>query len=176
MVFGDIDRKPLPIKSKCTEEQMLTRIFLPTVFGVMIMGFFGGCNSNQVDAAQSKQAGVAFLAENAKQPGIVVTVTGLQYQVLNEGTGRQPLGSDSVTVDYKGSLIDGKEFDKGKNISFPLKGVIPGWTEGLQLMKEGAKYKFFIPSELAYGENGAARVIPPNAALIFEVDLVKVNR
>jgi FKBP-type peptidyl-prolyl cis-trans isomerase len=73
-------------------------------------------------------------------------------------------------------LISGKEFDKGENITFPLNGVIPGWTEGLQLMKEGAKYRFFIPSSLAYGESGAARVIPPNSALVFEVDLVKVNR
>ena len=104
------------------------------------------------------------------------TPSGLQYQILRAGDGRRPAASDSVTVDYKGSLIDGKEFDSGKGISFPLDGVIPGWTEGLQLMKEGAKYRFFIPSALAYGESGMARVIPPNAVLIFEVDLVTVNR
>jgi FKBP-type peptidyl-prolyl cis-trans isomerase len=126
---------------------------------------------------QNKQAGVAFLAENAKKEGIKTTASGLQYQILQEGQGgKRPSATDSVTVHYKGSLIDGSEFDSGENISFPLNGVIPGWTEGLQLMQEGARYKFFIPSELAYGESGAARVIPPNAALIFEVELVKVNR
>ncbi|MDD5036926.1 MAG: FKBP-type peptidyl-prolyl cis-trans isomerase [Methylococcaceae bacterium] len=130
----------------------------------------------KVDPEQNRKAGEAFLAENAKKEGVKVTASGLQYQVLKEGEGLQPGAKDSVTVHYKGSLIDGKEFDSGENISFPLNGVIPGWTEGLQLMKEGAKYRFFIPSPLAYGESGAARVIPPNAALIFEVDLVKVKR
>ena len=107
---------------------------------------------------------------------MATTPSGLQYQVLNEGNGRKPIATDSVTVNYKGSLINGKVFDSGEKITFPLNGVIPGWTEGLQLMKEGAKYRFFIPSSLAYGESGEARVIPPNAALIFEVELVKVNR
>ncbi|MDV3240342.1 MAG: FKBP-type peptidyl-prolyl cis-trans isomerase, partial [Methylocaldum sp.] len=86
-----------------------------------------------------------------------------------------PKATDTVTVNYRGSLISGQEFDSGENVSFPLNGVIRGWTEGLQLMKEGAKYRFFIPPELAYGERGAGRVIPPNAALIFDVELVKVN-
>lgn len=144
------------------------------VLAAVLLGLLGGCP--KVDPAQNKQAGEVFLAENAKKPGIKVTPSGLQYQILKEGTGLQPAASDSVTVDYKGSLIDGKEFDSGQGVSFPLNGVIPGWTEGLQLMKEGAKYRFFIPSALAYGESGAARVIPPNAALVFEVDLVKVNR
>ena len=138
------------------------------------MGLLAGCPKG--DPELNKKAGEAFLAENAKKEGVVSTASGLQYQVLAAGNGLQPSATDSVTVDYKGSLIDGKEFDSGKGISFPLNGVIPGWTEGLQLMKEGAKYRFFIPSSLAYGESGAARVIPPNAALVFEVDLLKVNR
>lgn len=124
---------------------------------------------------ENKQQGEAFLAENAHKPGIVTTPSGLQYEVLQEGTGKQPAASDSVTVNYKGSFITGGEFDSGEGISFPLNRVIPGWTEGVQLMKEGAKYRFFIPSELAYGENGAGQVIPPHSALIFEVALTKVN-
>jgi FKBP-type peptidyl-prolyl cis-trans isomerase len=145
-----------------------------TALAAAFFGLIGGCA--KIDPEQKKQAGMAFLAENAKREGVASTPSGLQYQILKGGDGRRPSVSDSVTVDYKGMLIDGKEFDSGKGISFPLNGVIPGWTEGLQLMKEGAKYRFFIPSELAYGESGAARVIPPNAVLIFDVDLVTVNR
>lgn len=150
------------------------KVWARTVLAAVLLGLLGGCP--KVDPGQNKRAGEAFLAENAKKEGVSVTPSGLQYQILKAGDGRQPAASDSVTVDYQGSLIDGKEFDSGKGISFPLNGVIPGWTEGLQLMKEGAKYRFFIPSDLAYGESGAARVIPPNSALIFEVDLLKVNR
>jgi len=146
------------------------RIALAAAF----LGLLAGCPKG--DPELNKKAGEAFLADNAKKEGVSTTASGLQYQVLAAGSGLQPSATDSVTVDYKGSLIDGKEFDSGKGISFPLNGVIPGWTEGLQLMKEGAKYRFFIPSSLAYGESGAARVIPPNAALVFEVDLLKVNR
>ena len=153
---------------------MLKKSWARAALAAALLGALGGCP--KVDPAQNKQAGAAFLAENAKKEGVASTPSGLQYQVLKAGDGRRPAATDSVTVDYKGSLIDGKEFDSGKGISFPLNGVIPGWTEGLQLMKEGAKYRFFIPPELGYGESGAARVIPPNAVLIFEVDLVTVNR
>lgn len=128
------------------------------------------------DPEQTRKDGIAFLEANAKKEGVMVTASGLQYKILQAGSGAQPAASDSVTVNYRGELINGSEFDSGQGISFPLSGVIPGWTEGLQLMKEGAKYRFFIPSELAYGESGAARVIPPNAALVFDVELVKVNR
>jgi len=128
------------------------------------------------DPEQTRREGVAFLEANAKKEGVMVTPSGLQYKILQPGAGAQPAASDSVTVNYRGELTNGSEFDSGQGISFPLSGVIPGWTEGLQLMKEGGKYRFFIPSELAYGESGAARVIPPNAALVFEVELVKVNR
>jgi FKBP-type peptidyl-prolyl cis-trans isomerase FkpA len=104
----------------------------------------------------------------------------LQYEVLTPGKGKtNPVATDNVTVHYKGTSIDGKEFDssysRGEPTSFPLNGVIPGWTEGVQLMTEGAKYKFYIPSSLAYGESGAGGAIGPNEALIFEVELLKIN-
>lgn len=120
-----------------------------------------------------------FLAENMKKPGVKVTNTGLQYRVLREGTGRSPGATDAVEVHYKGTLINGKVFDssydRGQSISFPLNRVIAGWTEGLQLMKEGAKYELVIPSKLGYGAKGAGQVIPPNATLVFEVELLKVH-
>lgn len=134
-----------------------------------------GCNQPSVEAEQAKQQGAAFLAENASKPGVSKTASGLQYQILQEGQGPTPAATSRVTVNYRGSLIDGTEFDSGEAVSFPLDRVIPGWTEGLQLMKEGAKYRFFIPADLAYGERGAGGRIPPNAALIFDVELVKAG-
>lgn len=125
--------------------------------------------------------GNAFLAENAKKPNIKTTASGLQYEVLKEGTGAQPKATDIVAVQYEGKLLDGKVFDStamhgGQPAVFPLNQVIPGWTEGLQLMKEGAKYRFYIPSKLAYGEQGAPQGgIEPNSVLTFDVELVKVN-
>ena len=120
-----------------------------------------------------------YLAENAKKDGVAVTASGLQYEVLEEGTGASPAASDTVEVHYEGTLTDGKKFDssydRGQTIEFPLNGVIAGWTEGLQLMKEGAKYRFTIPSDLAYGERGAGGVIPGGATLVFVVELVKVK-
>ncbi|MBT6313184.1 MAG: FKBP-type peptidyl-prolyl cis-trans isomerase, partial [Alphaproteobacteria bacterium] len=105
--------------------------------------------------------------------------SGLQYRVLREGTGEMPAASDTVEVHYKGTLIDGTQFDssfdRGQTIEFPLNGVIAGWTEGVQLMKEGARYEFVIPSDLAYGERGAGGVIPGGATLIFEVDLISIK-
>jgi FKBP-type peptidyl-prolyl cis-trans isomerase len=124
------------------------------------------------------QVGIDFLAENGKKEGVETTESGLQYKVMEEGTGVYPVATDVVTVHYKGSLINGKVFDSsegGEPISFPLNQVIPGWTEGLQLMKEGGKTIFYIPYELAYGERGAGQVIPPYSALIFEVELIKVG-
>ena len=120
-----------------------------------------------------------FLEKNKTQEGVKVTASGLQYTVLKEGNGKQPKATDTVEVHYRGTLIDGTEFDssykRNKSISFPLNGVIPGWTEGLQLMKEGAKYRLFIPAELGYGTRGAGDLIYPNATLIFEVELIKVQ-
>ncbi len=122
--------------------------------------------------------GKKFLEENSKRQEVKVTNSGLQYEVLKEGNGKNPLATDTVEVHYRGTLIDGTEFDssykRNQSISFPLNRVIKGWTEGVQLMKEGAKYKFFIPSELGYGSQGAGGSIPPNATLIFEVELIKV--
>ncbi|RZK83071.1 MAG: FKBP-type peptidyl-prolyl cis-trans isomerase [Pedobacter sp.] len=123
--------------------------------------------------------GSAFLENNKKQQGIMVTASGIQYQVLTRGTGISPKATDTVLVHYKGSLLNGKEFDssysRNEPISFPLNGVIPGWTEGVQLMQAGSKYKFFIPYQLAYGENGAGQDIPPYSTLIFEIELLKIN-
>ena len=123
-------------------------------------------------------AGKAFLEENAKKDGVTVTQSGLQYMVLNEGTGRSPKATDRVRCHYEGTLIDGSVFDssyrRGEPADFPLDGVIPGWTEGVQLMKEGAKYRFFIPYLLGYGERGAGSSIPPYSTLIFDVELIKV--
>lgn len=122
-----------------------------------------------------KSAGEAFLKENAKHDDVHVTDSGLQYTVLREGDGPKPTAADIVEVDYHGTFIDNKVFDssytRGETISFPLSGVIKGWTEGLQLMAVGSHYKFYIPYDLAYGERGAAGVIPPYATLIFEVEL-----
>ena len=120
-----------------------------------------------------------YLAENKKKSGVQVTPSGLQYRVLRKGTGRKPSKSDAVEVHYKGTLISGKVFDssydRGQSISFPLNRVIAGWTEGLQLMKVGAKYELVIPSNLGYGINGSGRSIPPRATLIFVVELLKVH-
>ncbi len=120
-----------------------------------------------------------YLDENAKKEGVTVTASGLQYKVLEEGTGRQPVATDTVEVHYTGTLTDGTKFDssrdRGQTIEFPLNGVIAGWTEGVQLMKEGARYEFTIPSELGYGARGAGGVIPPNATLIFDVELIAVK-
>lgn len=125
-----------------------------------------------------KEAGEKFLAENAKKEGVVVTASGLQYQVITEGTGKQPSATDVVRCHYEGTLIDGTVFDssykRGEPADFGLNQVIAGWTEGVALMKEGAKYRFFIPYQLAYGEHGAGQMIPPCAALIFDVELIKV--
>ena len=122
--------------------------------------------------------GEKFLADNAKKEGVTTTASGLQYKVITPGTGKSPKATDTVLVHYRGTLISGVEFDSSyarrEPIEFPLNGVIRGWTEGVQLMQEGAKYQFFIPSKLAYGPRGAGRDIGPNEALIFEVELIKV--
>ncbi len=124
---------------------------------------------------KAKAAGEAFLAANKNQPGVQVLPDGLQYLVVTEGTGATPGAGDTVTVNYRGTLVDGTEFDssykRGRPASFPVGGVIRGWTEALQKMKVGSKWKLFIPAELAYGEAGQ-RSIPPNSALIFEVELL----
>lgn len=141
-------------------------------------------NNLFVEASKKKFApaiaeGKAFLENNKKVAGIKTTSSGLQYQVLQAGSGAKPLATDTVLVHYKGTLLNGKQFDSSYDrkepISFPLNRVIPGWTEGVQLMEQGSKYKFFIPYNLAYGERGAGQDIPPYSTLIFEVELLKIN-
>lgn len=128
--------------------------------------------------AKAREAGEKFLAENKVKEGVKETASGLQYTVLKEGEGATPTAEDEVTVHYTGKLLDGTVFDssvnRGEPATFPLNRVIPGWTEGVQLMKEGAKYMFFIPSDLAYGPQGIPNAIPPHSTLIFEVELIKV--
>jgi len=126
-------------------------------------------------AQKNKTAGEAFLAENNSKEGVITTDSGLQYKKIKEGDGSSPGQTDSVTVNYKGTLIDGTEFDSGQGISFPLNGVIRGWTEGLQLMKTGGTTRFFIPSDLAYGATGSGAKIGPNSTLIFDVDLLSIK-
>ncbi|TDO99477.1 FKBP-type peptidyl-prolyl cis-trans isomerase [Marinomonas balearica] len=130
-------------------------------------------------AKETVAAGEAFLAENKKAEGVQVTESGLQYVVLEEGTGAIPNAQSTVKVHYEGRLTDGQVFDssiaRGEPIEFPLGGVIAGWTEGLQLMKEGAKYQFTIPAELAYGAQGAGAMIKPHSVLVFDVELLEVK-
>ena len=122
---------------------------------------------------ENKEKGEAWLAEKAMEEGVVSLPSGLMYQVLNEGSGKKPTAEDTVECHYEGRLIDGTVFDSSYKRG-PLNGVIAGWTEGVQLMSEGAKYRFFIPYQLAYGERGAGAAIPPFAALVFDVELIKV--
>jgi FKBP-type peptidyl-prolyl cis-trans isomerase len=134
----------------------------------------------QSKAKTAKDAGEKFLAENAKKSGVKTTASGLQYEIVQEGSGANPKATDRVTVHYKGTLIDGTEFDssysRGQPVTFPLGNVIPGWTEGLQLIKTGGKAKLYIPSNLAYGERGAGAKIGPNETLIFEVELISIEK
>lgn len=149
----------------------------------LVQAFFQEQEEKQRAAAAeagkvAKAAGESFLAENAKKEGVVVLPSGLQYQVLKEGNGKKPSSTDQVKCHYEGTLIDGTIFDssyqRNEPATFGLNQVIAGWTEGVQLMSEGAKYRFFIPYNLAYGEHGAGAQIPPFAALVFDVELLKV--
>ncbi|XPS89750.1 Mip: outer membrane protein MIP (peptidyl-proly cis-trans isomerase, FKBP-type) [Desulfosarcina variabilis str. Montpellier] len=133
----------------------------------------------KVIGEKNAKEGAAFLAENAKKDGVVTLPSGLQYKILTKGKGKNPTPTDTVTVNYRGTLIDGREFDssykRGQPATFSVNGVIPGWTEALQLMKAGAKWQLFIPGELAYGERGAGQTIGPNATLIFDVELISIK-
>ena len=149
----------------------------------LVQAFFQEQEEKQRAAAAeagkvAKADGESFLAENAKKEGVVVLPSGLQYQVLKEGNGKKPSSTDQVKCHYEGTLIDGTIFDssyqRNEPATFGLNQVIAGWTEGVQLMSEGAKYRFFIPYNLAYGERGAGAQIPPFAALVFDVELLKV--
>ncbi len=130
-------------------------------------------------AEVNKKEGEAFLAANKSKPGVVTLPSGLQYKILTAGTGPKPTATDSVNCNYRGTLIDGKEFDssykRGKPVTFPVTGVIKGWTEALQLMPVGSKWQLFIPSDLAYGDRGAGADIGPGATLVFEVELISIE-
>ena len=150
----------------------------------LVQNFFQEQEAKQQAAAAeagkaAKAAGEAFLAENGKKDGVVTLPSGLQYQVLKEGDGKKPSATDQVVCHYEGTLIDGTVFDssyqRNQPATFGLNQVIAGWTEGVQLMQEGAKYRFFIPYKLAYGERGAGAQIPPFATLVFDVELIEVK-
>lgn len=133
----------------------------------------------QAKAKINEEAGIAYLAKNKERKEVLTTPSGLQYEVIKEGNGKQPTANDSVTVHYTGRLIDGTVFDssvdRGEPATFGVTQVIPGWVEALQMMKEGTQWRLYIPSALAYGPNGAGNVIGPNETLIFDVELLKVN-
>lgn len=157
------------------------KIRLVAVLSVLLSGLTMFSMANATSPQENKATGEAYLAANAKKANIKTTASGLQYEIVKVGTGTvHPTASDSVTVHYKGTTVDGKEFDssygRGEPISFPLNRVIPGWTEGVQLMTEGAKYRFYIPYDLAYGAAGAGAAIGPYSALIFDVELIKINK
>lgn len=145
----------------------------------ILQGFFASLQGKQ--AEKNLEDGKKFLADNGKKSGVITTASGLQYEVMREGTGIKPAETDTVKVHYHGTLVDGTVFDssveRGEPVEFPLNGVIPGWTEGVQLMPVGAKFKFFIPGELGYGQNPPPRSpIGPNVVLIFEVELLEVKK
>ena len=157
-------------KSVLTEQEMRETM---TAFQKEMMA------KRQALGEKNKKQGEAFLAENKKKPGVTTLPSGLQYKVLKAGTGRKPKLTDTVTVNYKGTFIDGTEFDssyrRGKPATFPLSGIIPGWREALTLMQEGAKWEIYVPPNLAYGERGLAPNIGLNTTLIFQIELVSIQ-
>jgi FKBP-type peptidyl-prolyl cis-trans isomerase len=155
------------------------------VLSALILASFAGCNDRKQDASFNTipetppSKGEKFLAENKTKEGVKTTASGLQYKITKEGTGKTPKATDKVTVHYEGKLIDGTIFDssiqRGEPASFPLNGVVKGWTEGFQLFKEGTKATLYIPSDLGYGASGSPPKIGPNETLIFDVELIKVE-
>lgn len=158
-----------------TTHKKIRNLLLALLAGLLV-GFIGFSLDNSSSPESNQANGTLFLAENGKKDHIITTASGLQYEVLRQGTGAYPSASSRVTVHYRGTTIDGKEFDssysRNKPTAFPLGAVIPGWTEGIQLMNIGAKYRFFIPADLAYGERSPSAAIGANASLIFEVELL----
>ena len=154
-------------------------MFLKTITASILLVLLTCVLSIAGATTDAAKTGQEFMAKNAAKAGVVALPSGLQYTVITPGTGKMPSSTDSVTVHYRGTLIDGTEFDssfkRGKPATFPLNRVIKGWTEGVALMKEGATWEFVIPPQLAYGSSGAGRSIGPNETLIFEVELIKVN-
>ena len=164
---------------KLTEVLLKMKMLLAVVVIAGVIFYFFTSMNNQKAAQENIRLGNEFLAQNKTKEDVVTTASGLQYKVLNQGSGTvHPKASDTVTVHYHGTLIDGTVFDssveRGEPIAFPLNRVIPGWTEGVQLMVEGDKYRFFIPSELAYGNRSTGK-IGGGSVLIFDVELLKIN-
>lgn len=157
-------------KSALTDEQMQTAMQQLRQMAI---------KQRAAQMEQAKKAGEKFLADNKKKKGVVTLPSGVQYKIIRAGTGKKPKLTDKITADYEGRLIDGKIFDssykRGEPATFPVNGVIKGWQEVLQLMKVGAKWEVYIPAELAYGERGAGRSIGPNEALVFDIELRKIN-
>lgn len=156
-----------------------SQLVILVIFIILLIGYFMFNKPNPELAANNKQAGEAFLAENAGKEGVVTTTSGLQYIILTAAEGAQPTASSNVTVHYQGTTLDGKEFDSSYSrnapATFPLNRVIAGWTEGVQLMSIGEKYRFFIHPDLGYGAKGAGAAIGPNETLIFEVELLSIK-
>ena len=174
--YEDVDYDLLIQGMKAQHQSQATLITLEDAGAVL------ATHAEQQFAAQTeanKMKGAAYLAENAKKEGVMVTESGLQYSVITQGDGAKPVADDQVTVHYRGTLIDGTEFDssysRGEPASFGLNQVIPGWTEGVQLMSVGSKYLFVVPYELGYGERGAGGAIGPFETLIFEVELIEIK-
>lgn len=162
-------KKPAPMN----EEEMKTVL---TAFAKRLQD--DALTKVRQEGAAKEASNTAFLTANGKKPGVTTTASGLQYEVISQGKGPKPAASDMVRVHYEGKLLDGTVFDssisRGQPVEFPLNGVIPGWTEGVQLMGVGSKYRFTIPAKLAYGENGMPPAIPPNSVLQFEVELLDI--
>ena len=156
-----------------------TQLVILVIFILLFIGYFMFTRPNPELASNNKQAGEEFLAENASKEGVITTASGLQYTVLTAGEGEKPTASSNVTVHYQGTTLDGKEFDSSYSrnapATFPLNRVIAGWTEGVQLMPIGAKYRFFIHPDLGYGAKGAGSAIGPNETLIFDVELLSIQ-
>jgi FKBP-type peptidyl-prolyl cis-trans isomerase FkpA/FKBP-type peptidyl-prolyl cis-trans isomerase FklB len=174
--YGEIDYSLLIAGMKAQHQSQETLITIEDATAALTK------HAEQQFAAQTeanKMKGANYLAENAKKEGVVVTESGLQYTVITQGDGPKPTATDQVTVHYRGTLIDGTEFDssyaRGEPATFGLNQVIPGWTEGVQLMNVGSKYQFVVPYELAYGERGAGGAIGPFETLIFEVELIEIK-
>ena len=151
---------------------------IPTLFAVLAILLLGACEQQQAEPGW-RESGEQYLRDNATKPGVISLASGLQYKVLTEGDGSSPAATDSVTVHYRGTLTNGKQFDssydRGEPATFPVNRVIPGWTEAMQLMKEGDKWQLTIPSRLGYGSRGAGSDIPADSVLIFDVELLKVQ-
>ena len=174
--FGDLNYEALMEGLQLAHEGKETQFTMEDA-QARLQNFEQAANKEAQMAAAEE--GEKYLEENKAREGVKVTESGLQYEVITEGDGPKPTAEDTVSVHYAGTLIDGTEFDssiaRGQPTEFPLKGVIPGWTEGLQLMNTGGKYRFVIPSELAYGQQGAGQAIGPGATLIFEVELLEIK-